>query len=84
MKKRKYVSRILSGVIMSLCIIFAPMTAIFSMAAISSSPVAGQSNVYGYTGSGTEWVVPVTGYYDIECRGAAGGTAGGGDRKAHV
>lgn len=78
MKKRKYVSRILSGVILSLCIIFAPMTAIFSMAAISSSPVAGQSNVYGYTGSGTEWVVPVTGYYDIECRGAAGGTAGGG------
>lgn len=44
----------------------------------ASDPKSGQQNVYEYTGGKVDFTVPVTGIYEIECRGAQGGTAGGG------
>ncbi len=57
--------------------------AVFSLARSSigisaSDPKSGQQNVYEYTGGKVDFTVPVTGIYEIECRGAQGGTAGGG------
>ena len=37
-------------------------------------PEAGQSDTFGYTGREVQWLVPVSGYYDIYCYGAAGGS----------
>lgn len=44
----------------------------------ASDPKSGQQNIYEYTGGKVDFTVPVTGIYEIECRGAQGGTAGGG------
>lgn len=37
-------------------------------------PEAGQSDTFGYTGSQVQWTVPVSGFYDIYCYGAMGGS----------
>lgn len=59
--------------LLSAMFITASVAAFKSNAAISSSPVSGQSDTYSYTGAETTWTVPVAGYYDITCNGAQGG-----------
>lgn len=75
MKKKKHEFKILMGVILGLCMMFTPTAVITSCAAISSKPVAGQSNTYHYSGSATAWTVPASGYYSITVAGAKGGAA---------
>ena len=48
-----------------------------SIGILAANPQSGQQNIYEYTGGKAEFTVPVTGIYEIECRGAQGGTAGG-------
>lgn len=48
----------------------APLAAIID----GENPEVGQSNTFGYTGGEVQWMVPVSGYYDVYCYGAEGGS----------
>ena len=53
---------------------FSVMSRASSMGISSSNPKVGQENRYEYSGGRVNWTVPVTGYYDLYCYGAQGGT----------
>ncbi len=53
---------------------FAAMTRAGSLGISASGPQAGQENRYEYGGGRVNWSVPATGYYDLYCYGAQGGT----------
>ena len=46
-------------------------------------PEAGQSDTFGYTGGEVQWTVPVSGYYDIYCYGAKGGSGSAHQRNKY-
>ena len=73
MKKKKCILKILTGAVLSLCMMIAPMAVISSYAAISSQPSEGQSNTYSYSGTNVTWTVPFSGYYNLYCYGGQGG-----------
>ena len=49
----------------------------------SDDPEAGQSETFGYTGGEVQWIVPVSGYYDIYCYGAKGGSGSAHQRNKY-
>lgn len=52
----------------------APVQRASSYGIDADNPQVGQVNRYEYTGSNQTWKVPATGYYEIYCYGAQGGT----------
>lgn len=49
----------------------------------AEDPEAGQSDTIGYSGGEVQWSVPVSGYYDIYCYGAAGGSGAAHQRNPY-
>lgn len=49
----------------------------------ADEPEAGQSDTIGYSGSEVQWSVPVSGYYDVYCYGAAGGSGAAHQRNPY-